>query len=622
MTDYGVYNANMGTNWWLAPKATIYKEIFNHLAYLDNNQTRVTSDNIRNMRLYGNYDIYGLEAFNYAKVEASFNVSHRVTLNIVASMIDTITAKITKNKPKPQFLTDEGDWELQQKAKKLTKYCEGIFYSAQVYKEFTRAFTDSCVFGTGAVKFFVHDNEVKCERVMIEEIKVDEQEAIYGNPRTLHQIKFIQKDIVKGLFPGNDIEIDTAAAFESEYNLTRYFKNKDMMYIVESWHLPSSKDMKDGKHVISIANKTLMYEDYEKDYFPFVFHRYQERQIGFFGMGIAEQLTGLQVEINKILKTIQIAMHLVCIPKVLVEASSKIVTAHLNNKIGGIIKYAGNAPTQMNMGTISPELFQHLERLINQAYQITGVSQLSAQAQKPSGLNSGKALREYNDIETERFMTVGLRYEQSFMDAAKIIIDFAKEIAAETGGFKVRVKGTSFVETIDWSDIDLDDDKYMMQVFPISALSSSPSDRLQDVTELIQAGFISKEDGMRLLDFPDLKAVTDIYNSSLDDIHRTIDQMMKDGQYQTPEPFQNLALGIKIFQSAYLQYRGQNAPEEKLDLLRNWVSDAQALLAKMNPPAPMAPQGAPAAPIANPQAAPQSDILPMANATPPVIPGQ
>ena len=47
-------------------------------------------------------------------------------------MIDTIVSKVTKNKPKPTFLTDGGDWDLQQKAKKLTKYCEGIFYSTNL----------------------------------------------------------------------------------------------------------------------------------------------------------------------------------------------------------------------------------------------------------------------------------------------------------------------------------------------------------------------------------------------------------------------------------------------------------------------------------------------------------
>ena len=574
------------------------------------------------MRLYGNYDILGIDAYNYTRIESSLNLTHRVTFNIIASMIDTIVSKVTKNKPKPTFLTDGGDWDLQQKAKKLTKYCEGIFYSTNLYRESTRAFTDACIFGTGAVKFFKEDNEIKAERVLIDELKTDESESFYGKPSVLHQVKFIHKDKLKEMFPGNDATIDDALNFETSYSISKHYRSRMLVYVIESWHLPSGKDAKDGKHCISIANKCLFNETYTKNYFPFVFFRWQERPVGFWGMGISEQLTGLQLEINKILKTIQVSMHLVSIPKLLVEVSSKIVTAHLNNKIGGIIKYAGTPPQYAPLGGVPPELFSHLDRLVTAAYQMVGVSQLSAQSVKPMGLDSGKALREYNDIETDRFSSVGTRYEQSFLEAARVVLDLAKEISIDTDDFKVKVKGKDFVDTIKWSEVDLEEDKYMMEVFPTNALASTPSARLQDVTDLIQAGFITQDDGRRLLDFPDLKAVNDLYNSGEEDINRTIDKLLTTGIYEAPEPYQNLQLGLRLFQNAYLMYKGQNAPEDRLELLRQWVSDAQALLAQAQPPMP--PQAPPAGaapgpmapPIANPVAAPTSPIMPINPAQP------
>jgi hypothetical protein len=582
---------------------------------LNNTQSYRNADNIKNMRLYGNFDILGIDAYNYMRVESSFNLTHRVTLNIIQSMIDTVVSKITKNKPKPTFLTDGADWDLQQRAKKLTKYCEGIFYSSHLYREATKAFIDGCIFGTGFVKFFVRDNEIKCERVLADEIKIDDSESFYGQPRTMHQVKFIHKDILKRLFPGNDSFIDESSTFETEYSINKYYKNKQMVYVAESWHLASSDSADDGKHTICIANKTLFVEKYSKQYFPFISFRWSERPVGFWGQGLAEQLTGLQLEINKILKTIQVSMHLVSVPKLLVEASAKIVTAHLNNKIGGIIKYAGTPPTYAPMGGIPPELFSHLDRLYQRAYEIAGISQLSAQSSKPSGLNSGKALREFNDIETERFMMVGQRYEQAFLDAAEIILDMAKDIYNETGEFTVKVKGQSFVETINWEDVDLENDKYMMSVFPTSALAATPSARLQDVTDLMQAGFISKEDGMKLLDFPDLKSVTNLYNAAVEDIERTIDKMMSEGEYMPPETYQNLELGVQKMQSAYLLFKAQNAPEENLELIRRWIEDANGLIQQMIdatiPPAP-------AAPLATPAPAPQSDMLPLPTATPPV----
>ena len=203
---------------------------------------------------------------------------------------------------------------------------------------------DSCIFGTGCVKIFEEDNNIKAERVFIDEIKVDDVESYYADPRQMHQTKFIHKDVLKSMFPKDASFIEDAVSAEDTYGTSRGSRTYDMVTVIESWHLPSKKDAGDGRHTISISNRTLFDEEYKKSYFPFIFFRWSDRPLGFFGQGLSEQLQGLQMEINKILRTIQVSMHLVSVPKLLVEASSKIVTAHLNNKIGGIIKYAGAPP--------------------------------------------------------------------------------------------------------------------------------------------------------------------------------------------------------------------------------------------------------------------------------------
>lgn len=611
---------NDGIEWYNAQKADVHNAVFAHIRHLLQHQSFRNADNIRNMRLYNNYDVVTLNTYNQARIDNVSGSTHRVTLNVIQSMIDTACSKLMKNKPRPTFLTDEGNWENQQKAKKLQKYVEGVFYSSNLYKEKEKSLKDAAVFGTGAVKFFIQDNEVKCERVLIDELLTDDVESYYGKPRTIHQTKYIHKELLKALFKGEEYYIDQAINYSPENSFGSYNQASQMVFVVESWHLPSSKNSKDGRHTITISSKTLLDEKYTKDFFPFVFDRWNERPTGFYGQGIAEMLTGLQLEINKILKTIQISMHLISIPKVLIEASSKIVTAHLDNKIGGVIKYAGTPPTFSSLGNIPAELFSHLDRLYQRAYEMVGISQLSAQSQKPAGLNSGKALREYSDIESERFYDVGHRYEETFIEASKIILSLAKDIYEETGAFKVKVKGQAFVESIDWCDVDLDEDKYMMEIFPSSALSKTPTGRLQDVIDLIQAGFISKEDGARLLDFPDLKSVNNLQNSSIEDIERTIDVMMTKGEYQPPEPFQDLSMGMKRIQAAYLLYKSQNAPDENLELLRRWYEDAKALMDSLmqqqamlqQPPMPTA------QPLATPPTPQQSDILPLPTAEQPI----
>lgn len=630
-------NKSVNAWWWTETDSSKLPDvIFAYIKRLKQEQSYRSDDNFRNMRLYGNLEAYTMKGYNFARSEPSSTVLNRITMNIVQSMVDTVVSKLSKNKPKPTFLTEGGNWEMQRKAMKLTQFVEGQFQATKFYAKRTEAQQDSCIFGTGPMKIYRDGKDIKLERTFIEELITDDAESIYGEPRQLHQQKRIHKEVLKALFPKSAAQIDllgneTIGEYNSNSNSPATANTSAMIDVIESWHLPSSKESNDGRHVITCEKATLLTEPWTRNYFPFVFWKWGVRPLGFWGQGLAEQLTGLQLEINKILRTIQVSMHLVSVPKLLVEASSKIVSAHLNNKIGGIIKYTGNAPVFSALGAIPPELFNHLDRLYSRAYEIAGISQLSAQSQKPSGLDSGKALREFNDIESERFMSVGQRDEECVLQAATMFIDAAKEIAEEYGDYEVKVSTGSAINKIKWADVNMEEDMYVMRVFPTSALSSTPAGKLQDVQELLQAGFISKEDGMKLLDFPDLRQFYNFNNAGVENIERAIEMIIEHGDYQTPEPYQNLQYGIVKMQQAYLMYQSQNAPESRLELFRRWIEDANALLVKATqasappPEVPLDPSAAPVPvdaalpppdpaamdPMAVPQAPPTSDLLPV-----------
>jgi hypothetical protein len=590
---------NLDTSWWTVDEKDQFKSVFGYVLALDTKQSNRQNANIRNMRLYGSADSPMLQGYRAFRAEPTAALQHSVTLNIVQSMVDTVVSKITKNRPKATFLTEGGDWSLQRKAQKLSQFVEGQFQAVDYYSKATMSFQDACIFGTGPLKIFKQEGKICVDRVFIDEIQIDDNEALYGEPRQMHQKKYIHKDVLVGMFPEHESTIMMLGQTPSEYGVAASFDEAtNMVLVIESWHLPSSKASKDGLHTICIENCTLFSEEWTKDYFPFVWNRWSVRPLGFFGQGLAEQLTGLQLEINKILRTIQISMHLVSVPKLLVEASAQVVASHLNNKIGGIIKYVGTPPAYAPLGQIPAELFTHLDRLYTRAYEIAGVSQLSAQSAKPAGLDSGKALREFNDIETERFLAVGRRYEKTFLDAARIMIDIAKELDEELpGGYKVRVTGAKYQQTLAWKDVNMDSDMYSMQIFPVSALSSTPSGRLADVQELLAAGFIGKEDGMKLLDFPDLQQFYNFNNAGVEDIERAIELIIDSSDYQTPEPYQNLVMGVQKMQQAYLYYRANGAPEEKLELFRRWMEDANSLLKKASEAAAPPQAAMPEAPL-------------------------
>lgn len=569
------YN-NVSNFWWKSDSKKLYENIFQYLDFINKRQHFRQANNLHHMRLYSNFEMLGFNPYQHAYSSTPETIKNRLTLNIIQNMCDTVQSKITKNTPRPRFLTSDGNWTLKSRAKKLTKFIDGQFSMLKIPAKGAQSFLDATIFGTGLIKFYIEDGQIKAERVFTDEIKIDDAEALYGSPRQMHQVKYIHKDVIKEMFPKFTSSVDN---IEDEHNHYNYAAQvSDMIEVVESWHLRSGSNASDGKHVISIRNATLFEEEYKKDYFPFVIFRWGLRPLGYFGQGLSEQLQGIQMEINKILRTIQVSMHLTSIPKVFVEASSKVVSSHINNEIGGIIKYVGTKPFVESFGGIPPELFSHLDRLYTRGFEIAGISQLSAQSIKPTGLDSGKALREFNDIESERFLAVGKRYEDAFLDAARIIIDLARDLYTQNKDLTVNVKGKKFLETIKWSDIDLKDDQYIMEVFPVSALSNTPSARMADVQELMASQIINPSDGRRLLAFPDLEAFNNLEDAAQDNIDKTIELIVEKGQYNPPEPYQNLQLGISKMHESYLMNKNDNLEEKKLDMMRRWIEQAKSLI--------------------------------------------
>jgi len=381
----------------------------------------------------------------------------------------------------------------------------------------------------------------------------------------------------------------------------------DQITVVESWHLPSGPDANDGLHCIVIDSDTLFEEKWTKEYFPFAKLSWCKRQYGWWGQALAEQIQNIQLELNKLLWVVQRSMHLAGTFKIWMKNGSKIVKEHLSNDIGAIIA-SDEMPQYLLPPIVQPEVYAHIMTLKAAAYEQAGISQLSASSRKPDGLNSGKALREFNDIESDRFMTVGQAYERFYLQLAKLTVDVAKDIYEREGKYEVKVPGKKFIETIDWSDIDLEEDQYTMKIFPVSSLPQDPAGRLQTITEYIQAGFISPRMGRRLLDFPDLEQIENLQNSTEDYLHEILEKIIDEGVYTPPEPFDDLSLAKELALEYYSQGKCSALEEEKLEMLRTFMDQVDLLIQKSMPP--QQPMGGPGLPQANPEAMPQSQLIP------------
>lgn len=582
------------TPWW-EQDSEPHKRVFETAGNIRRNQTAQEDLDERHFRLYSGLPLYSAFTFNltFDTLDAKF------TMNVVQSATNTLVSKIAKNKVRPTFLTDDGDWGMQQQAKKLTKYTYGQFYKTRVYEETKKALRDACIFGDGFVKHW-HDSQgnINVKRVFKPSLIVNQAEVMYAQePKTIYEVRVVDKGTLKEKYPDFKKEIDEASISDIPFFIDSFESNHQLAVVVEAYrvaHKTIDEEGKEilhpGKHFIGISTATFVYEDFKKEKIPYTRIQYVPNAVGYYGKGVAEIITGHQIELNRMLRRISRSMNIMSSPNILVDYMSEIIDTHFNNEVGTIIKYKGAPPAYNFPMGINPVAIDWFLTVYQKAFEEIGLSQLTAQSKKPSGLDSGKALREYNDIETERFAELAQAWEQFHLDIADAIIEHSKQIADEGGDVVVLSPDKYGAQKIDFKKIKLKNSEYVMQVYPTSMLPKTPAGRLAYVQEMLAAGLLEPQEGLSLLEFPDVSEITENKNAGTDDIKWTVYTIIEDGIYNPPEPYQNLDYGIQYMNSTYLRMKSRGLPVERLDLLQKWINDALSLKEQMMPPMPAGPE--------------------------------
>lgn len=604
--------AMQGHKWWkAASKKELCAQVLETVSFLKEQQQFRYRQAAIYARLYGNMPLYNWAGSNMNKMSLANNLPvDRPTMNVVQSCVDTLVSRITQSRPRPLFLTDNGDYKERTLAKQMNNFIAGELYQTDAYELGPLLLRDAATIGTGALKVFeTADARVGLERVLCTELLVDPNDALYGDPRQLFQLKLVDRSVLAEMLPEARSDISKAEQAFPDNSADAAKTIADQVMIAEAWHLPSGKDAGDGRHVIVCSSGVIFDEEYKKKDFPFVFLHYSPRLLGFWAQGLAEQLMGTQMEINKLLMTISSAINLVGVPRVFVEDGSKVVKAHLNNQIGSIVTYRGTKPQYEVAPCVPQELYAQLERLVQYAYQQSGISSLAAVSQKPAGLNSGEAIRSYDDIQSDRFASLDKRYSNVFTDLAYLITDTAKDIAERDGKYSTVYPNKDGTKEIDLPKVAMLEDP-VIQCFETSSLPRDPSGRLEKVVEMMQAGLISPQEGRRLLDYPDIDQVERLANAGEERILQILDEIVESGKYTPPEPFTDIELAEKLVVQYINLYSGAKLEEAKASKLRQFFTQLQALkAAAMPPPAPVPPGGAP---LAVPGAPPVSELLPTA----------
>ncbi len=606
--------------WWKADDdMQLASELCGTAAYLKTNQTYRMRQLAVDVRMYCGLSVYSYAGSSVAKMDQTKTLpDDKPTFNLIQSAIDTLVSRLSQAQPAPKFLTDGADYKQRHLAQELNQFILGEFYQTKVYQKAPKMLRDGCAMGTGALKVYEGDDAKVCvDRVLETDLFVDNNDAINGEPQQLIQLKLMDRDKLMANNPQARARIAQTPQSYPDNAPDSGRTTADQVMVVEGWKLPSGSDPEapgyiPGRHTIAVPpNGVIFDESWNKPKFPFVFFNYSEPFLGFWGQGLATQLFGTQVSLNRILYTITRAITLVGVPRVFIDQSSKVVKAHNNNEIGVIITYSGTKPSYEVAPCNAPELYQERDKLIEYGFRQCGVSDMQATGQKPQGLDSGAAIRSYDDINSDRFAEISKKYDNVFVDLAYLITDTAMDIAKRDGKYQTVYPNKDGTKEIDLPKMSFLKDPFVIQCFTESSLPRTPAGRMATVTEQVQAGMLSLKEGRRLMRFPDLEQNEKLDNASEERIFQVLDAIVENGNYTPPDPFMDLDLATTLVVQYINLYLAAKLEEDKADLLRTFFKQVQALKQAGMPAAPPAPAPTPQA---SPQAPPTSPLIPNAPA--------
>ncbi len=516
----------------------------------------------------------------YRSNRRSFLRHTRRDLNVARTIVNTARSE-AEQATRVSFVTDGGSWRLQRQAEKREHFTAGEFRRMCWPKLKGKMILHAGIFGTSVGKVYRHGERAACALVHPWNFYVDDADGSHGEPRAVYERALIDRYVLAALYPEQREAILQAPAARID-GMTPADQSDDRIEVWEGVRLPSSEGTGDGRHVIGIVNATLYDEPWERDYLPYLVLYYHAPAVGFWRYGCMELVGTVQETISRAEKQIEAANWVHGHARLWAQEGT-VNALKMSNEPGTFNTYNGNTPPSLLAGNIlSPAIYSDRQTQIELAYTLTGVSGTTAQNIKPAGIDSGKALRMFNEISSKPILPFLKACEQLDVEAATRLLDLAADIYRETGEYRSRAVRREGLEAVDFGEIGSADD-FEIEAFPVSALSRTPGGRLADIEEMISSGLAAAlgwepAELLDMLDFPDLRAQGDLVKAPLMLIRRRIESILDGDEPVAPTTGMNTGLAKKLC-VLYLQ-KAENMSDidnTSKDNLRSWYAQVVAL---------------------------------------------
>jgi hypothetical protein len=544
-------------------------------------------------RIYRNENI--MESLALQAELASFGMElsayTRANYNLIATVTDNIVSRIVRTKPRAVYQTDGANWSLRQTAKMQQKWVDYVAHAKFFNKHARTQVRDGVLKGIGHTKI--------APRYGVDDIGVwyidpcdvfyDQTEAAYGDVTRLFHRQFCNKDSAKKLFSNFAKEIEQSGVMsESDWHnrsTTARPPIVTQVEIVEGWHLPTYPGAGDGRHVIFCEYGLIVDEPWDREDFPITSFRWKSRPgDSFQGLSVPEEILSIHLDMNFTLQQIHETAELTANPIWLNPTSANVSRDELTDLPGMEVAYSGPTPPQIiQPPKVAFDMVRFLESQEARAYRRLGLD--SATPNDPSpGLETGRAVRMDFDARSMAFTSALQNWGELYKDFGDKAVAAGKQIWQRNKSFSVTVPRNKWtVQDVPWDKVALDPRKhsFTIKVVEGSQLSQHPAGRIDDVANMVNMGAVTDIAEMRaLLDISDIEHSDSLATSAQDAIEWMCEEMLDDGTPHSPEPYDDLDLCLKLANTYYLRARTQGAPEDRLQLMRNFLDRTTALIQK------------------------------------------
>jgi hypothetical protein len=481
-----------------------WRRSFNRYA---NNGRRV--EDLRNQ--YGN-------ALSYYNLDEGEDTGTTPNLNVARACVDTHVSKISEIKVRPYFNPTNGTFKTLKTCRNAQAFFDQLFEAQDIHRKAIECARFADIFERGVL--WVDDEERICRKLPPWEFLFDGAEWNYGK---LTRCAVEQKD-----FPLAYLKDKIKAS--KEEGARQLYDQIEAQPFLKGWRVVYY-DLVGKKRYTFAARKFIEVVDITFDCVPAAILYLEQPLKGNQSVSMIDNTFTIQLQVDSLCQKIHLAYELSPANVTWVMQGTEVKASMLSNEIGAVYPFKpvpGVSSPPVIVATppaIDPSYLPMLQFWISQAMEMNGISQLSAQAKKPSGLNSGVALQTVEDVESDRHNPWLQSFIRFFMDVANAII----EIFPEHENVLPKKRGRAAIK---WSDIKRERESFSIQFSATSSLSKDPKTKMEQIEKLLAMKIINPALASHLLEFPDLESSFSITAASYDYCQRIIERAIEEDKYE------------------------------------------------------------------------------------------